>query len=179
MPEFFTSTGTLPNGESFFISPLDASRMHTLQGLLETCQDFALLSDGLSVPPDAASKLIKDVPPGRSPAEKLVLGVWLDENLAGVVDILRDYPDPRVWWIGLMEFSPVHRGKRLGSSVLAEVEAHARAQGAIRLQLGVLAANQAGYSFWSRTGFAEIRRKTDYHCGIKTHTVIVMEKDIR
>lgn len=166
----------LPGGEQFFISKLVSSQAETLQAMMETCQDFALLSDGLPVQPDAAREIFTEVPPGRSTSDKIVLGVWVDAHLAGVVDLLRDYPDPRVWWIGLMEFAPVHRGKHLGSSVLTEVEVLARQQGATSLQLGVLEANQAGLSFWSRLGFTEIRRKTDYQSGLKTHTVIVMEK---
>jgi ribosomal protein S18 acetylase RimI-like enzyme len=165
------------NGQKYHMGVLSQSELPELQAMLEKSQDFSLLTDGQPVQPDAAQSVLSELPPGKTLDDKLVLGIRNDHaNLAGVLDIMDGYPEPGVCWIGLLEIPPEYRGMHLGYSVLSELEKLVVRSGIFRLQLGVLQDNLPALAFWQKMGFIEIRRKTDYASGQKTHVVLVMEK---
>ncbi len=163
---------------SIRILPATLTSKTIFQRFLEECQDFNLISDGEPVQPDAAEKLFTELPPDNSLANKYVLGLWHDQTLCGVVDLLLGYPESGICWIGLMLFSPTYRGQGLGKSTLDYLSTVLISIGIDRLQLGVLQENDKGRRFWQKQGFKELRRKENYKCGQKTHTVIVMEKSL-
>jgi len=61
--------------------------------------------------------------------------------------------------------APAARGRGHGRSLLAGIEARARAARAPALYLGVLVANPRGRAFWLRKGFrpAGVSRRDDSH----------------
>jgi GNAT superfamily N-acetyltransferase len=97
-------------------------------------------------------------------------------ELAGVLDAIRDYPDPGTWWIGLLLFRKDRRGHGLGAQVMAGFEQLAVKDGAREVRLGVVAPNLGGYRFWMRMGFTENERRSPRLFGIREQVVIVMKK---
>jgi ribosomal protein S18 acetylase RimI-like enzyme len=126
-----------------------------LRDFLHRCSDYARLAHGRgSIPKDAAI-LLRSLPPRHSPDDKLLVGFFSNSSgqLVGVLDVLRDYPEPGVWFLGLLLFVPERRGRRLGEQVYGRFENWLTAQGARAIHLGVLENNPDALRFWERCGF--------------------------
>jgi ribosomal protein S18 acetylase RimI-like enzyme len=108
-----------------------------------------------------AQALYSDGPEeGRSPDGKMLFGIRVpdDEALVGVLDVFAHYPEPGVWYIGLVLLEPTARTRGLGRAVVESFAHDARSQGATELQINVVEHNAAALSFWTRLGFKETRR---------------------
>jgi GNAT superfamily N-acetyltransferase len=131
-----------------------------LQGLLEKASDYHQLVSGDPPSPDAARELLADCPPGRTLYDKLTLGIYADGGaLAGVMDVVRDYPEPGVWWIGLLLLEPGEHGHGLGETLYHGFERWAAQCGAIEIGLGVVAKNVLAVRFWNRLGFVTLEKR--------------------
>jgi RimJ/RimL family protein N-acetyltransferase len=137
------------------IRALGRNDLDALQGLLVRCSDFIELGTGGPPHPRDAADLLSATPPDRSLKDKLVLGLWFadTEELAGVLDIVRGYPDEDAWFLGLLLLAPEHRGQGKGERVYRRAEAWVREQGAATIHLGVLERNPAARRFWERLGY--------------------------
>ena len=99
------------------------------------------------------------------------------DELVGVLDAFRDYPEPGTWYIGLLLFSPRSRGAGLGRDVTEALADMARDHGARELQLNVVEQNEAAYRFWTALGFREVRRWRQ-RLGERESTFIRMRRTI-
>ena len=73
--------------------------------------------------------------------------------LAGVVDLVRDFPENGVWMLGLMLLAPGERGNGLGRAAHAELVQWAKALGAKSVRIGVIEENRDGARFWDSLGY--------------------------
>jgi GNAT superfamily N-acetyltransferase len=132
-----------------------------LQDLLLKASDYNLLVTGKPPSPNAARELLADFPPGKTLDDKLALGIFEDgEVLVGVMDIVRDYPESGVWWIGLLLLDPAKRGHGLGEALYHSFERWAAQTGAVEIGLGVVEKNVLAVRFWKRLGFVTLEKKT-------------------
>jgi RimJ/RimL family protein N-acetyltransferase len=120
-----------------------------VQALLDRCAEFFLLSTG---GPGSFDELWSALPAGRSAADKCLYAVCAPE-LAGVAEVIRDWPRAGTWIIGLLVLDPAARGRGIGAEAVAEIEARAAAEGAQRLRVAVVEANEGALRFWQRLGF--------------------------
>jgi hypothetical protein len=66
----------------------DPEELRALQRVIESDEDYALRVTGHPpTPADALSTLLY-VPEGKSPDDKVVFGVWMDDELVGILDLL-------------------------------------------------------------------------------------------
>ncbi len=86
---------------------------------------------------------------------RVVLGAFLDGQLAGTVTLLLDLPpnQPHRGEIAKMMTAPRFRGRGIGSALLAEAERCARAGGRALLTLDTASEEGAG-AFYERNGYA-------------------------
>ena len=77
------------------------SDLAALQALHLRCADFVEMTTGHPPRDDEAARLLAVVPAGKIPADKQVLGLHRDGEMVGVIDLLRGYPSPTDWYIGL------------------------------------------------------------------------------
>jgi GNAT superfamily N-acetyltransferase len=150
-----------------------------LQALLERSADYSELVTGAPPGPSEALSLLQDCPEGKTTDDKVVIGFFTDQgHLVGVLDAVRDYPGPRVWFLGLLLLDPDYRNKGLGERTYRAFERWAGQQGARRIRVGVVEANQRAYAFWERMGFAPAERRPPRRYGNLEHVVIVMERAV-
>jgi ribosomal protein S18 acetylase RimI-like enzyme len=130
-----------------------------LQTLHLRCHEFIEQTTGVPPGDNEADALLQLLPPGKSPADKQVFGVMAADEMIGVVELLRDHPQRRDWYIGLLLLVPEARDVGLGSSLVDEIVRRVRAAGGTSLHLIVRENNPRAIIFWRRHHFEEIDRR--------------------
>ncbi|MBD2535403.1 GNAT family N-acetyltransferase [Nostoc flagelliforme FACHB-838] len=165
-----------PGYSAKLLKPEDAA---VLQSLYEQCTEFALLTDGQLPSPMAARDEFDAVPDGKTTQDKYIFGLFNPQNdLLGMIESIRHYPDNQTWWLGLMMLSPEQRGQGLGSEFYQAFENWVSAQGVKQVSLSVVEANELGLQFWKSLGFKVIRKTEPRQFGNKTHAVYVMSRPV-
>jgi len=136
---------------------LDERRTEELQAFYEGCRDYFELVTGQPPSRTEAADLVAALPGGKSRDDKFVIGLFdAPGHLVGVLDVIRDFPKEREWYLGLLLFEPTLRGKKLGDRVYHRLEDWVRAQGGSAVHLIVEEVNPGALRFWQRMGF-EVR----------------------
>jgi GNAT superfamily N-acetyltransferase len=131
-----------------------------VQSLYERCSDYHELQEGTPTRPTAGVDELSALPPGKDLADKYAVGIYSDAGeLIGYCDLIRDFPRPGEWWLGLLMLAPQERASGLGSRIYQRAARWAAARGAHAIGLGVLEANQQAQRFWAKQGFEEVRRE--------------------
>ena len=146
---------SLPGGQ---LKRLGAADTADLQRLILRCADFQILVTGAQPGPNAASDLLADVPPGHPISGKMVIGVEVAKDLVGVLDLLVGYPEPDIWYLGLLMLAPEARGGGLGAAVFAALRDWIAARGGRAIRLVTQDQNPRALVFWTRMEFREIGR---------------------
>ncbi|HST60478.1 MAG TPA: GNAT family N-acetyltransferase [Longimicrobium sp.] len=138
---------------------LSSADVAELQALHERCTDYFELIQGAPTEPTSAAEDLVGLPPGKELADKHYFGIHAaDGALTGALELLRDWPNPGTWWLGLLMLDPPARGAGLGARIYTAAREWVRAQGGETISLAVLEQNTQAERFWRRLGFAEIER---------------------
>lgn len=133
-----------------------------VQALLARCADYLELVAGLRPSPELAHDVFTLLPPGKRREEKVLPGLsgpsGESGELPGLLDAVRDYPEPGVWFLGLLLLDPAHRDQGLGTGRYRAFERWAQQFGAQEIRLWVAEQNPAASRFWQRLGFLQIER---------------------
>ncbi len=168
------------DARGYSVHRLRGEDVQALQTLYEACLDYMLLADGHPAGPHAAEEELKEVPPGRSADDKFMFGIVDSRNgLAGVLDVVRGYPEEGVWWIGLLLLLPGVRSQGVGQKVLDGFSEYVRGSGGNAILLGVVEENERAHRFWSKMGFELVRETEPQQMGNKTQTVRIMRREIK
>lgn len=133
---------------------LDEARRDELQAFYEACADYVELITGQPPGPDEAESLLRALPRGKGHDDKFVIGLFdAPGHMVGVLDVVRDYPQPGEWFLGLLMFGPSWRGRGLGERVYHRLEEWIRACGGTAVHLVVQEQNPGALRFWKRMGF--------------------------
>jgi GNAT superfamily N-acetyltransferase len=136
---------------------LDEGREGELQAFYERCRDYFELVTGQPPSPTEARELLRALPQGKRREDKFAIGLFdAPGHLVGILDVIRDFPRPREWYLGLLLFEPTLRGQKLGDRVYHRLEEWVVAQGGVALHLIVEEVNPRALRFWERMGF-EVR----------------------
>jgi ribosomal protein S18 acetylase RimI-like enzyme len=166
----------LPGSKIRLLQPGDEA---LAQALLEACADYCQLVTGLPPGPSDGMSLLVGRPEGRGPEDKFVFGLFTQPaRLIGVLDVIRDHPNPRDWFIGLVLLGPSHRSQGLGRRLYLAFETWAVQQGVRSISLGVVEQNERAYRFWSRLGFEPIEKRPPRRYGNRESAVIVMKRSL-
>jgi GNAT superfamily N-acetyltransferase len=142
---------TLPG---YSVRLLSLADQQAAQMLLEACTDYSLLAAGQPVSPEAGVRLLVDGPPGKPAEDKFVSGLFSSaDELVGVIDAIRDFPEMGTWFIGLMLVDPAQRSQGLGKAAVQAFEEWVSESGAREIQLEVWEQNVRALKFWQGCGF--------------------------
>jgi ribosomal protein S18 acetylase RimI-like enzyme len=165
--------------QAYSVKQLSLEDITAVQALCGKCLDYMLLVDGRPADPIEVEKDFFEVPPGNQPEDKFIFGIVNVQNeLVGLLDVVRSYPEPKVWWIGLLMFLPEVRSQGMGRKVLEGFVEFVRANDGQAIMLGVVEENVRAWQFWSRVGFELVRVTEPRQFGNKTHTVRIMRRNI-
>jgi ribosomal protein S18 acetylase RimI-like enzyme len=141
----------LPGHTIRFFEPADGP---ALQAVFEASPDYFELIQGAPPGPTEAQTLVADLPPDKIHDDKFVFLVFgKGEVLRAVIDLVRNYPEPGIWFLGLLFVAPAARDKGLGTRLLDEICEHVKARGGSALRLGVVQANIRARALYDRNGF--------------------------
>jgi GNAT superfamily N-acetyltransferase len=131
-----------------------------VQALVERCRAYYVQTTGSGPEPTAARGIWDALPPETPRSAKLTLGLF-EPGLVGLLDVVRGWPGPRTWLIGLLLLDPAIRRRGAGSAAVAEVGARAAQEGADTLRVGVVPENPGGLAFWAALGFRPVAPVND------------------
>ncbi len=151
-----------------------------IQPVFDACVDYATLQDGQPFARDAAQLEFDEVPLGFSTDAKRVFAIEPSSSPPiGIIEGLRGYPSPDVWFVGLMLVVPAARSAGLGTAAVGELERYVRAMdGCSEIELAVLKSNEPGLRFWERKGFSIRREAPAAVFGQRIHERFVMGKRV-
>lgn len=165
--------------QNYSVHLLTHDDVKAIQTLYEKCVDYMLLVDGHPAGKNAAEEEFQYLPPGRSADDKFMFGIVDPLNeLIGVLDVMRGYPDGVTWWIGLLLLVPELRSQGVGEKVLKGFTEYVKVNDGKAIMLGVVDDNKRAYQFWSKKGFEFIRETEPRPFGNKTQTVSIMRQKL-
>ncbi|MEW9095470.1 MAG: GNAT family N-acetyltransferase [Clostridiaceae bacterium] len=145
-----------------------------VEKLCEKCSDYYMLHDGVLPSKDEVDEIFTALPPNKNHEDKFVLGIYKFNNeLVGIVDIIRNFPTVGQWMLGLMLIEPEERGSGLGKIIHEALAKWAINLGAKSFRVGAIENNHKGINFWSNLGYKKIK-EVNMDFKAKTHTVNVM-----
>lgn len=146
--------------ENLTIKNLPLDDVPNLQKLFEESKDYSKLIEGRLPRPNDAQDLLLALPDGKSLKDKFVLGVYEEDILVGVIDLVKDYPEQNMWFIGLLLLSPQYRNKGFGSKIYCKLrEELITLENAKAIRISVAEQNSNALNFWRKLGFKEIYSK--------------------
>lgn len=163
------------------LKPIEASRegMAELQRVLEAAPDYAMRCTGRPPAPADAQSCFTILPPGRGYEDKFVLGVFDDERMIGIIDLLRGYPEPRTAHIGLLLLSEDAHGRGFGAQAYRLLKKKVQDwAGFNRMRIAVLKTNFEVASFWRKMGFSETGEIKPYTYDKLVTEAVIFEKPI-
>jgi len=144
-----------------------------LQALYERCPDYLRMAFGEPVRATAAEE---DFALSRN----MIYGIYSrDAEMIGALEMLRDYPKPDQWWIGLLMLDPRARGRGLGPRVCNTTCDWIATEGGSAVWIAVLVQNEAAQRFWKRMGFEEMERQPYVEKNGFESVVILMRRGLR
>ncbi|MFF8407616.1 GNAT family N-acetyltransferase [Streptomyces sp. NPDC015684] len=112
-------------GERVLVRELGPADEGPLLTLFEECEDWFVAATGLPSGPGDVQSLFYALPEGADPEDKVLLVLERDGVVAGVVDAVRDHPEPGAVAVGLFLLAPWARGRGLGRALAASLLARA------------------------------------------------------
>jgi GNAT superfamily N-acetyltransferase len=155
----FRRGSTLFEVDGYQVRQVSQDDKRLIRKLGERCLEHIELHYGSPPDPEQLIRdLLSDLPPGKELGDKFGLGLFDGGRLVGGVDVVRDYPEPREWYLGLMLLDPEHRNRGLGAKLLAALVRWLRSQDVDFLRLAVSEHNESGLRFWTRQGFEPVKQ---------------------
>lgn len=148
----------LDNGYS--IKKLSLNNKVIISNLFKKCLDYYLMHYGtMNIDiEEETNNLFFSLPLNKDYKDKFVLGIFNRLNeLVGVIDIVKDFPENNQWIIGLMLIETKERNKNLGKLAHKAIVDFTRTLGAKSLRIGVINENTVGEKFWSSLGYKKIK----------------------
>lgn len=126
-----------------------------IQAILEDDPGTWERLEGAPLAPNEAELMLTLVPPGGTVDNKHLFVA----DGACVIDMYAGYPDPHIWYLGLIFLTRAVRAQGLGSRVLASLAAYVHSRGGTALRLAVVVENAAARRLYDRLGFRHVFSK--------------------
>jgi RimJ/RimL family protein N-acetyltransferase len=143
---------TAPHIEGHTVQPLDDAAATALQRFFDADAEYFTDINGRDISMEETRAI---VPPGRTHADKFIFSIAKDGRVVGLIDIIRGYPEPHIWFLGFLYIGKDARGAGLGRKALHAIYAWTKRQGAERLRLGVIEGNDRARRLYATEGFVQ------------------------
>ena len=149
---------TPPTIDGFNVRALEERDIPALQALFDEDAEYFEIN-GRAFPVEEVRDAL---PPGRTRDDKFLFVLERDGRCEGILDLIRGYPEPDIWHLGLIFLSKRVRGGGEGRRCLRALYDWVRAQGGSVLRLGVVEPNVKARHLYATEGFEfETTREID------------------
>ena len=128
-------------------------------------------------PAPSISAVLSDMhalPPGKTMDDKYFVGYFEGEQLVVIMDLILNYPEESLAWIGLFMVDEAYRRKGIGSMIMEGCLACLKDNGFTHVRLGYMKGNAESRHFWLKNGFFETGEERENDHGM----VIMMEREL-
>ena len=145
---------------------LISNRYHVRKLLEKDVPDIYRLCDGNSMyyeycPPFVTEKSIKEdmvtLPPNTTIDDKHYVGFYDDNKLIAIMDLINDYPEDHIVFIGFFMTDTIIQGKGIGSNIILELCSYLKSQNYHSVQLAWVKGNLQAEHFWLKNEFIMIK----------------------
>jgi GNAT superfamily N-acetyltransferase len=140
----------VPIIEGFIVRPFEDRDAALLQALFDADPHFFHDINGRDIP---VAEIRAAIPPGRALADKFFFAVLENDGVVGLIDIIRGYPEPSIWYLGFIFLAKEARGAGAGRRALHAIYDWTKGQGATALRLGVVEGNTRARWLYATEGF--------------------------
>jgi RimJ/RimL family protein N-acetyltransferase len=149
MANKFPAAMELPEYTIRLVEPNDEAEIHSL---FESDPGYFEVNQG--APASEVQSLVAALPEGKDYGDKFAYAFFDgDDALAAVIDLVRDYPQNGIWFLGLLFVAPWTRNVGLGTRILDAIFAHVTQQGGCAVRLGVVRGNIRARALYERMAF--------------------------
>lgn len=110
-------------------------------------------------PPMATLESILDdmnaLPPNKEPKDKYYIGFYKEDRLLAVMDLILDFPEDKVAYIGFFMIEVSEQGKGIGSEMITDCINYLRNLGFKKVRLAIDEGNPQSQAFWRKNLFEE------------------------
>lgn len=153
--------------------------LREVQRVFELAPDYANAIQGAPFDPPEAARTFEELPPGVDPSAKTVFGVYYEDELVGIIDLVDGFPVPTTAMLGLLLVADTHRRRGIGTRAVRAVEELVLSWGTCdRIRIGVVRTNAQALPFWEALGYVPTGELRPYEEGAVRSEVVVMEKRI-
>jgi ribosomal protein S18 acetylase RimI-like enzyme len=133
--------------------------------LFEKCHDFFKLIYTETDLKKESENLFTDLPKNKTYRDKLLLGLYphSSPNLIGILDLIKDYPKPDCWYVGLLLLDPAYRNKGFSSRFLTLLESTIKKNSGNEIKLIVQEQNILALKFWEKHKFIIEKTTVEKH----------------
>jgi len=164
--------------EDHFAVSLGKGQIPELQSLFDRCADYVEAVSGEPPISSEAEEALAPLPLGEN-VEKVGLGIYDRQTaLVGFVDIIRNHPIQKDWWLRLLMLDPVVRHQGLGSRIYHACADWIGQEAGRAVWIGVVDDNQGAERFWRRLGFIHVRRDPFMSESGAARTLSVLRHDL-
>ena len=94
-------------------------------------------------------------PPGITAEDKYYLGIFENQSLVAVLDLIDGYPEPDTAYLGFFMTDSRYQRNGLGTQIICELLEGLRSNGFRFAKLGYITENPQASHFWKKNGFIE------------------------
>ena len=110
-------------------------------------------------PPVATRESILDdlnaLPPNKEMKDKYYLGFYMEDSLAAVMDLIVDFPEEKVAYIGFFMVEAELQGHGIGTKIMSDCMDYLKELGYEKLRLAIDEGNPQSQAFWRKNLFQE------------------------
>ncbi|MEQ1867025.1 MAG: GNAT family N-acetyltransferase [Micropepsaceae bacterium] len=147
-----------PHIEGFTVRVFEERDIPALQALFDEDPEYFELN-GRPIP---VEEICTALPAGRTREDKFLFVLERNGRHAGIIDLIRGYPEPHIWHLGFIFLSKAARGGGAGRRCLRALYDWVRTQGGTVIRLGVVEPNAKARHLYATEGFVyETTREID------------------
>lgn len=154
------------------VRSLDSTDREEILRVLQDDGGYAARVNGEQADSRTVASLLNDKPSEVGADDHYVMGLWVDDELAGVASFVVGWPSPDITYLGLLQLRTSHQGRGFARAFHQVL----RAEFPGRWRLTVVDTNAEVLPFWERLGYALTGKTKEWtsDSGLR-HEVVVME----
>lgn len=99
---------------------------------------------------------MKALPPQKSDEDKYYIGFFEKDTLVAVMDLILDYPEEKIAYIGFFMMNMEYQHQGIGTKIIKECAENLYRIGFQKIRLGVDRENPQSNAFWKKNGFKTV-----------------------